>query len=137
MGGAAVKYNVYLRGDTIVLQFQSSDQSRAELAARLLRLADVGAEMKKVSYEDIWYVRATTDMLTTGSKELRNAITEIVKKAVENGWVDAGKAERWLEKLESGRVLREGWPKYKVGLKEGALEVRFGSTNSGNIEREA
>jgi hypothetical protein len=136
-GGIAVKYNVYLRKDAIVLQFQSSDQSRAELAARLLRLADVGAEMKKVSYEDIWYVRATTDMLATGSKELRNAITEIVKKAVESGWVDADKARRWLEKLERGCVMMEGWPKYKVGLKEGALEVRFGSTNSGNIEREA
>jgi hypothetical protein len=135
--GAAVKYNVYLRRDDILLQFASTDRSHAELATRLLRLADVGAEMKKVSYEDIWYVRATTDMLATGSKELRNAITEIVKKAVESGWVDADKAKRWLEKLEGGRVLMEGWPKYKVGLKESALEVRFGSTNSGNIEREA
>ncbi len=34
-GGAAVKYNVYLRGDAIVLEFKSTDRSRVELAARL------------------------------------------------------------------------------------------------------
>jgi hypothetical protein len=51
--------------------------------------------------------------------------------------VDAGTAERWLKKLERGRVLMEGWPKYEVGLAKGALMVRFTSTNSGNIEREA
>jgi hypothetical protein len=33
--GAAVKYNVYLRGDAIVLRFASTDRSRVELAARL------------------------------------------------------------------------------------------------------
>ncbi len=41
--GAAVKYNMYLRND-ILLQFQSTDRSRVELAARLLKLAGVGAE---------------------------------------------------------------------------------------------
>jgi len=30
----------------------------------------------------------------------------------------------------------EGWPKYLVRLVEGALEVRYASTNPGNIERE-
>jgi len=33
--------------------------------------------------------------------------------------------------------LKEGWPKYLVRLAEGALEVRYASTNPGNIEREA
>jgi hypothetical protein len=56
---------------------------------------------------------------------------------VENGWVDAGKAEGWLEKLESGRVLKEGWPKYLVRLVEGALVVIYRSTDHDNIEREA
>jgi hypothetical protein len=46
-GGVAVKYNVYLREDAIELQFVSTDRSRVELAARLLRLADVNAEVKK------------------------------------------------------------------------------------------
>ncbi|MCC6036480.1 MAG: hypothetical protein LM559_05440 [Pyrobaculum sp.] len=45
--GVAVKYNVYLRKDDILLQFQSTDRSRVELAARLLRLAGVSVEVKK------------------------------------------------------------------------------------------
>jgi hypothetical protein len=42
-GDVEIKYNVYLRGDTIGLQFGSTDRSRVELAARLLKLAGVGA----------------------------------------------------------------------------------------------
>jgi hypothetical protein len=38
-------------------------------------------------------------------------------------------------RLEKGRVLKEGWPKYYVGLKDGTLVVRFGSTDSDSIER--
>jgi hypothetical protein len=51
--------------------------------------------------------------------------------------VVAGKAEFWLEKLEKGRVLMEGWPKYEVGLTDGALVIKFGSTSRDSIEREA
>jgi Fe2+ transport system protein FeoA len=50
--------------------------------------------------------------------------------------VDEKKAEGWLEKLERGRVLMEGWPKYYVGLDKGALVVRYHSTNPNSIERE-
>jgi hypothetical protein len=50
--------------------------------------------------------------------------------------VDAGTAERWLEKLESGRVLMEGWPEYYVGLvRSGALMVRYHSTDPDSIAR--
>jgi len=84
----------------------------------------------------VWQVWTTTDMLAAGRKELRDALAEIVRKAAENGWVDAGKAERWLEKLERGLTLKEGWPKYGVGLVEGALVVRYSSTDRGGIERE-
>jgi hypothetical protein len=137
VGGAAVKYNVYLRTTDILLQFQSSDRSRVELAARLLKLAGVSAEVKKEGGRDVWYVMAHTDMLAAGREELRKALAEIVRKAVKNGWVDAGKAEGWLKKLEEGLTLKEGWPKYHVGLTEGALVVRFSSTNRDSIEREA
>jgi hypothetical protein len=133
--GVAVKYNVYLRKDAIELQFHSTDRSRAELAALLLRHAGVSAEVKKESGRDKWYVEATTDKLAAGRKELRDALAEFIRKAVKNGWVDADKAERWLKKLEKGRVLMEGWPKYYVGLKDGALEVIYKTTNSGNIEQ--
>ncbi len=136
VGGAAVKYNVYLRTTDIMLQFQSSDRGRVELATRLLRLAGIGAEVKREGGRDVWYVTAHTDMLAAGREEFRKALAEIVRKAVKNRWIDAGKAERWLEKLEKGRTVREGWPKYYVGLTGGALVVRFSSPNPDSIERE-
>jgi hypothetical protein len=135
--GIAIKYNVYLTEDTIKLQFRSSDQRRVELAARLLRLAGVGAEVKKESSGDVWYIEATTDRLAAGRVELRKALAKIVETARGKGWVDAGKAEHWLKELERGRVLMEGWPKYKVRLVKSTLEVMFGSTNPDSIAREA
>jgi hypothetical protein len=135
-GDVDVKYNVYLHNE-ILLQFASTDRGRVELAARLLKLAGIDAEVKKVGDRDEWRVEATTDRLAAGRRELRDALADIVKRAVESGWVDAGKAERWLEKLEGGITLREGWPRYYVGLAEGALVIRFGSTSPESIEREA
>jgi len=134
--GVAVKYNVYLRG-AIELEFQSTNRSRAELAARLLRLAGIDAEVKKEGGRDVWRIEATTDMLAAGREELRKALANIVREAAARSRVVAGKAERWLEKLEKGRVLREGWPKYEVGLTDGALVIKFGSTSRDSIEREA
>jgi hypothetical protein len=133
--GIAVKYNVYLR-NKIKLQFQSTNRGRAELAARLLRLAGVSAEVKREGDRDVWQVWATTDKLAAGREELRKAIAELVRRAVKNGWVDAGKAERWLDKLGGGHTLKEEWPKYEVGLVKGALKVRFSSTNPESIVRE-
>jgi len=136
VAGVAVKYNVYLQ-NSILLDFQSTDRSRAELAALLLRHAGVSAEVKKEGNRDVWQVWATTDMLAAGHEELRKALIEIVKEAMKRNAVNTNTAERWLKKLESGRVLMEGWPKYKVGLaRSGALEVRFASTNRNSIERE-
>ncbi|MFP3212241.1 MAG: PaRep2b protein, partial [Thermoproteus sp.] len=136
-GDIDVKYNVYLREDAIVLRFESSDRSRVELAARLLKLIGVDAEVKRKGGRDVWYVEATTDKLAAGHKELRDAIAEIVRKAAEGGWVNSETADRWLDKLERGLTLKEGWPKYLVRLVEGALEVKYRSTNLGNIEQEA
>jgi hypothetical protein len=135
-GGVAVKYNVYLRG-AIELEFRSTNQSRAELVARLLRLAGVSAEVKKEGGRDAWRVVATTDKLAAGREELRKALAEIVREAIARGWVDARKAEGWLEKLEKGLMLREGWPRYEVGLNEGTLVVRYRTTNPDSIEQEA
>ena len=133
--GAAAKYNVYLR-NAVELRFQSSERGRVELAARLLRLAGVSAEVKKVGDEGEWRVVATTDILAAGRKELRDAIARLVETARDNGWVNADKAEHWLKKLKRGRVSAEGWPKYKVGLAEGAPVVIFSSSNPDSIERE-
>jgi hypothetical protein len=136
-GDVEIKYNVYLRGHDILLEFRSTNRGRAELAARLLRLTGVTAEVKKEGDRDVWRVTATTDRLAAGRKELRDALAEIVKTARGNGWVDEEKAKHWLDKLKRGRTVREGWPKYLVRLKEGALEVRFSSPNPDSIEREA
>ena len=137
MGGAAVNYNVYLRDDVLKLQFQSTDRSRVELAARLLRLTGVSAEVQKESGRDVWYIKAYTDVLAAGREELRDALAKIVETARDNGWVDEKKAELWLEKLESGVALKEGWPRYKVSVVEGALVVRFASTSPDSIVQEA
>jgi hypothetical protein len=86
----------------------------------------------------VWRVEATTDMLAAGREELRKAIAEIVKTARDNDRVDKKRAERWLKKLERGLTLKEGWPRYHVGLgHHNSLEVRFGSTNPNSIKREA
>ncbi len=131
-----MKYNVYLRRDDILLRFRSTDRNRAELAARLLRRAGIDVEVEKEDGRDVWYVYAYTDKLVAGRKELRDALAEIVRRAVENGWVDAGKAERWLEKLKGGITLWEGWPKYHVGLtNNGALVVEYRSTNPDSIKQ--
>jgi len=101
-----------------------------------LRHAGVDAEVKKEGDRDVWYVRVTTHKLAAGREELREALAELVREAAARGWIDAGKAERWLKKLEEGRVLMEGWPRYYVGLREGALDVRYHSTSRKNIEHE-
>jgi hypothetical protein len=133
--GIAVRYNVYL-SDKIELEFQSTDRSRVELAALLLKLAGVDAEVKKVGGRDKWYVRAYTRKLAAGREELRKAIAEFVREALARGWIDASKAEGWLEELENGITLMEGWPRYYVGLDKGALVVRYRSTSLDSIERE-
>jgi len=74
---------------------------------RLLKLAGVGAEVKKKGDRDVWYIRAYTDILAAGRKELRDALANIVKTALVKGWVDADKAESWLKKLERGLTLKE------------------------------
>jgi cobalamin biosynthesis protein CobD/CbiB len=77
---------------------------------------------------------ATTDRLAARRKELRRALAEVVTVAAESGWVDAARAKCWLRKLEEGRTLREGWPKYARG---GALAVSLGTTSPNNVVREA
>jgi hypothetical protein len=135
-GDFAVKYNVYLRRGRVVLQFQSSDRSRAELAARLLKLAGVNAEVKKVGDRDEWRVIATTDMLAAGREELRKALAKVVEAARDNDSVDEKKAKQWLEKLEGGVAVWEG-KKFTVALARGALVVRFRSTSRESLEEVA
>jgi hypothetical protein len=71
-----------------------------------------------------------------GRKELRDAVRKVVEEALEKGWVDEKKARRWLEKLEEGLTLREGWPKYKGLARSGSLVVKYETTDPDNIVRE-
>jgi hypothetical protein len=131
-GDIEIKYNVYL-SNKVALEFRSADRSRAELAARMLRHAGVSAEVKKKKGKNVWYVKVSTDKLAAGREELRKALAEFVRSAVKN----EKKAERWLKKLERGRVLMEGWPKYKVRLVKSALEVSFSSPNLDSLKQAA
>ena len=135
VGGGEVKFNVYLQKD-ITLKFASTDRSRAELAANLLRLMGIDAEARRMGGGGVWYVLATTDKLAAAREELRDAVAEVVKAAAAAGWVSRDKAERWLGKLERGHTIREGRPKYSVGLIGYTLAVRYQTTNPGNIRRE-
>jgi hypothetical protein len=135
VGGVAVKYTVYLR-KYILLEFQATDRGRVELAASLLRLAGVSAEVKKVGGRDVWRVTATTDMLAAGRKELRDAVRKVVEEALKKGRVDEKMARRWLEKLEKGVATWEG-KKFSIRLVEGALEVRFNPTSRESVEEVA
>ena len=134
VSGVAVTYTVYL-DKAIELRYTSTDRSRAELAALLLK--HVGVDAKMVGNRNVWQVVATTDMLAAGGEELRKALAEFVNKAVEKNLVEAGRAERWLKKLESGLTLEEGWPKYSIILTDGVPVVKFGSISRDSIEREA
>jgi hypothetical protein len=132
-GDVAAKYTVYLR-DSVQLVFHSTDRSRVELAVYLLKLAGVGAEVKEVG--NLKYLIATTNMLAAGREELRSAIAEVIRRAVENGWVDEKRARRWLRKLERGRTLKVGWPKYVMRQLDHTLKVIFATTNPYSVARE-
>ena len=52
--------------------------------------------------------------------------------------MDANEAEGWPEELEKGLTLKEGWPKYHVGLSGGGgLMVKFASTDLDSIKQVA
>ncbi len=54
-----MKYNVYLSENAVKLQFRSTDRGCGELAARLLKLTGVSAEVKSKGDGGGWYVRAS------------------------------------------------------------------------------
>jgi hypothetical protein len=74
--GVAVKYNVYLRKTDLMLLFNSTDQSHVELAARLLKLAGIGAEVKRKEGGRGWRL----SLLTTYSRGLGRRARRSTKK---------------------------------------------------------
>ena len=55
----------------------------------MLSHAGVSAEVRKEGGRDKWYIEVTTDKLAAGREELRKALAEIVRRAMEKKWVDA------------------------------------------------
>ncbi|AKT35642.1 hypothetical protein PYWP30_02026 [Pyrobaculum sp. WP30] len=63
-GGVAVKYNVYLSENAVKLQFRPTDRGRGELAARLLKVTGINAEVIAVlRYDDGGQIRTTPPSL--------------------------------------------------------------------------
>jgi hypothetical protein len=94
-GGVAVKYNVYLSENAVKLQFRSTDRGRGELAARLLKLTGVSAEVKRKGDGVGWYVRASTVVLASAREELRKALAVIIKTALARGWTPERRSDGW------------------------------------------
>ena len=129
-GGVEITYKLYLYNE-VKLAFKTRDEQKTELGARLLRLVGVKAEAKKHA-DGMWQVHAYTDGLASASEALRKAVMEVVKEALERGFVDKDKAEHWLKKLQKGV---ETWndKRFYVGPKKGGLVVSFESTSPTSI----
>jgi hypothetical protein len=103
-GPAPLKMSKAFDYDAYLSQFRSADGSSAELAARLLRLTGVGAQMSKAGDGGVWRVIATTDKLAAGRKELGDALAEF-----------ADAVEKWARgpakpmRTEVSKLPRERW----------------------------
>jgi DUF971 family protein len=64
---------LYLSENAVKLQLRLTDRGRGELAARLLKVTGVNAEVKSKGGGDGWYVRASTVVLAAARGELRKA----------------------------------------------------------------
>jgi hypothetical protein len=80
-----VKHNVYLSEKAVKLQFRSTDRGRGELAARLLKVTGVNAEVKIKGDGGGKYVGAFTVVLAAARKKFRKALAVIIKTALARG----------------------------------------------------
>lgn len=103
-GPAPLKMSKAFDYDAYLSQFRSADGSSAELAARLLRLTGVGAQVSKAGDGGVWRVIATTYKLAAGRKELGDALAEF-----------ADAIEKWPRgpatpmRTEVSKLPRERW----------------------------
>ncbi len=118
-GGVTVRCNVYLSEKAVKLQFRSTYRGRGELAARLLKVTDVNAEVKSRGDGDGWYVRASTVVLAAAREEFRKDLAVIIKTVLARGWTPERRSDGW----RSWRGVAWEGKKFKVRLVRGALEV--------------
>ncbi len=128
------KFTLYLREYEVRMRLDSTNRKETELGARLLKLAGVETKVKvkMVNDRNVWYIDVATDKLAEGSEELRRELVKAVEQARKRGWIDEGRARRWIEKFERGISTWRGY-KFGVRLSEGALVVVFHSTNTEKI----
>ncbi len=94
-GGVTVRCNVYLSEKAVKLQFRSTYRGRGELAAQLLKVTGVNAEVKSRGDGDGWYVRASTVVLAAAREELRKVPAVIIKTALARGWTPERRSDGW------------------------------------------
>ncbi|MFZ8808788.1 MAG: PaRep2b protein, partial [Pyrobaculum sp.] len=136
-GNDAIKYNVYLRKHDILLELESSNPSRVELAVQLLKRAGVKATVAIDEKKNSFRIWATTNRLEAGCEELREALAEIIREALMRGLIGAAKARQWLERLEKDLTPKRSWLNYYMRLAgSGGLNIRYNFTNLYSIMQE-
>jgi hypothetical protein len=102
-GVEVVKFHLHMRRE-VLLRFNTTNRSRAELAVRLLKEAGVSA---RVHHRKVWYVFASIRRLASAKEPLKEAVVASIKYAAERGWIDEKKAQRWIAKIA-------GLPTYNI-----------------------
>ncbi len=127
------RYNVYLREDEMMLNFNSTDVDRVYQMAHVLRLLGVRAEPKKESGRDVWYIDVYTDALASKTvlPAFREALAKAVEEAARNSWVKAETAEKWVKKLRASVTVAEDKPKFSIQTKgSSSLDILYTTTNA-------
>ncbi len=97
-----VKFRLYMRRGNATLRFGTTNKSRAELAAQLLK--KVGVDVEVYRNKEVWHMFASLKRLADADKALKEAVVASIKTAAERGWIDAGRAQRWIAKIECTRI---------------------------------
>jgi len=130
------KYNVYLKGDVVVLRFASTDVERVYQMAHVLKLLGVKAEPQAAEDRSggrhKWQIYASTDALASKAvlPLFREVLARAVQEAAKKGWVEAEKAKRWAKKLREGVTIAEDKPKFRIRITNtGALGIVYRTTS--------
>jgi hypothetical protein len=98
-GIGGVKFRLYMHRD-VLLRFDTTNRSRAELALSLLKKLGVDA---KVYRKKVWNIFASLRGLAGADEALKEVVIEAVKAAAER--IDAKRAQRrWVAKIEHVRT---------------------------------
>jgi len=97
-GIEGVKFRLCTRQRGAALMFNTTNRNRAELALRLLK--ELGVDAKVYHNKKVWRIFASLSGLAGADRTLKEVIIASIEAAVERGWIDAKKAQRWIAKIE-------------------------------------